>query len=189
MGRPAEINLCSRIGCHVIYSRGSRRSLTLLRGLLCVRKSRAIRNGHEGPPRRSLFELSSECWPIEQQLCFASTILPRSAGRCLRKTESPYLNGEVRDLRLNVVPIDCNLLFDNRKRLRYLDVHTVLTFILYTAILTFILFYCIFIICIIIIIGPIYTETSLFFTARPVTGNFEMMGTVFIFLSLRFMSL
>lgn len=28
------------------------------RGLLCVRKSRAIRNGHEGPPRRSLFGAS-----------------------------------------------------------------------------------------------------------------------------------
>lgn len=51
MGRPTEINLCSRIGCHVIYSRASRRSLTSPRGLLCVRKSRAIRNGHEEPPR------------------------------------------------------------------------------------------------------------------------------------------
>jgi len=79
MGRPTEINLCSRIGCHVIYSRGSRRSLTLLRELLCVRKSRAIRNEHEGPPRRSLFGLASELLP-DRARCFASTIPPRSAG-------------------------------------------------------------------------------------------------------------
>lgn len=49
------------------------------RGLLCVRKSRAIRNEHEGPPRRSLFGLSSECRP-DRARCFASTISPRSAG-------------------------------------------------------------------------------------------------------------
>lgn len=97
------------------------------RGLLCVRKSRAIRNGHEGPPRRSLFELSSECCPIE--LVVFREHDSREIGRPMpRKTKSPHLNGEVKDLRLNIE--DRNLWLITEGIYLYLDMCTVLTFIL-----------------------------------------------------------
>lgn len=124
------------------------------RGLLCVRKSWAIRNGHEGPatsiPLRVLFRA------VARSSCVSrATTLPRSAGRCSENKES-QLNRKVRDLHLNVVSIDCNL---------WLITESICIVSLY-HILTFIL---LLVSSFIVIIGTIYTETSLFFIARLVT--------------------
>jgi hypothetical protein len=70
------------------------------RGLLCVRKSRAIRNEHEGPPRRSLFALSSECCSIELVVSRARFRRDREQ-RCLGKTKKSVSTGDP-TLRLNI---------------------------------------------------------------------------------------
>lgn len=140
------------------------------RGLLCVRKSWAIRNGHEGPPCRSLFELSSELLPDRARCVFASTTPPRSADRCLGKRRTPPEQRSERsssprcsdrfssikhhfDIRCHPLFYRPYLYYNYRNRHR------------------------------------IYTEASLFFITRLVTGDFGMRGTVFISLPLRFISL